>query len=667
MRGVWVLLFFFGSCAGAVAQPARVTSLERAVAEAAGENKSAALVRLAAALELADPAAAETRAQEALQLATTPAARLRAEAQLIALQRRRGDYAPALSAARAGLERASALHDDALRVAFLYMIAQTHWSLTQYPEAIATYQEVIALARKAGDALHVARAETGIGIIHAETRQWALAPPHYERALAAAAPLEDGELRAWILNNLGNYYNGIDDFPRARATHLQALAIRRAEGNDRGEADSLLNLGDVEIDAGELSAALAYTQTALAIYERLGLKRHQFNARAQLAGVLRRLGRTDESLEHQRIALGIAESLGSQALLATLYNGQAQTHEARGDFRAALDATRKTIAAREAAAGERTRQQITALNVRYETERREHELDLLRRDQRAALAELSRGRVIRYSLGAVLGLSAVAFIALFSRQRLKLRSERRIHEETRAAQAAAEAAVALKTRLLGITSHDLKGPLRSIVRAAEQIEAAPDDREKVLRHARLMRGTSEQMFTLVRDLIDVAALEAGQLRLERALVDVRALAAEVVAAHEPRAQEKEQPFTFSASAAASFMVSADRGRLRQAIDNLVGNAIKFTPVGRAVRVTLAREADIVRFVVQDEGPGLTPEDYARLFQPFQLLSALPTGGESSTGLGLSIAREIVALHGGQLIVDSVPGEGATFSIELPAA
>jgi signal transduction histidine kinase len=108
----------------------------------------------------------------------------------------------------------------------------------------------------------------------------------------------------------------------------------------------------------------------------------------------------------------------------------------------------------------------------------------------------------------------------------------------------------------------------------------------------------------------------------------------------------------------------DASRLYQVVANLVSNAIKFTPPGKAIAVTVSREGPRVVLRVRDEGPGMSTEVQARLFTPFAQGAARPTGGESSHGLGLSIAHEIVRLHGGSLRVESKPGAGATFIVEL---
>jgi signal transduction histidine kinase len=107
-------------------------------------------------------------------------------------------------------------------------------------------------------------------------------------------------------------------------------------------------------------------------------------------------------------------------------------------------------------------------------------------------------------------------------------------------------------------------------------------------------------------------------------------------------------------------------RLREAVDNLVSNAVKYSPIGGRIDVSARREDGAARIRVVDEGPGFLPEDAARLFGRFQRLSAKPTGGESSTGLGLSITKRIIDLHNGRIFVESAgPNGGAHFNVVLP--
>jgi signal transduction histidine kinase len=121
------------------------------------------------------------------------------------------------------------------------------------------------------------------------------------------------------------------------------------------------------------------------------------------------------------------------------------------------------------------------------------------------------------------------------------------------------------------------------------------------------------------------------------------------------------------SAPPNFVTMCDADRTREAIDNIVSNAIKYSPIGGEISVVVSREQNSTVIRITDEGAGLSPEDLGRLFGRFQRLSAKPTAGESSTGLGLSIVKRIIDMHGGHVTADSGgPGQGSTFTVILPA-
>jgi signal transduction histidine kinase len=132
------------------------------------------------------------------------------------------------------------------------------------------------------------------------------------------------------------------------------------------------------------------------------------------------------------------------------------------------------------------------------------------------------------------------------------------------------------------------------------------------------------------------------------------------------AANKAQSLRFTPEAEGTCIVEGDEARLRDSIDNLVTNAIKYSPPGKPILIAVRRQNDQVTVSVTDEGPGLTPEDRSKLFRKFQRLSPQPTAGESSTGLGLSVTKEIIEMHGGTIRVESEPGKGSTFTIELPS-
>ncbi|NNE34303.1 MAG: response regulator, partial [Rhodothermales bacterium] len=224
----------------------------------------------------------------------------------------------------------------------------------------------------------------------------------------------------------------------------------------------------------------------------------------------------------------------------------------------------------------------------------------------------------------------------------------------------------LKSQLLNIASHDMKNPLTAIREFARIIRDEVGEDSHLDELLELIYSSSNEMLQLVTQLLDSAALESGQLVLNRRPVSVSSLAEIVVHRNSNQAKLKGQEITTLIDGDPDGMVSADFDRLQEAMDNLISNAIKYSPLEKPIEVAVRSTKESVRFEVKDYGPGISEEDMQKLFGKFVKLSAQPTGGESSTGLGLSIVKQIVEMHDGQVLVDSELGEGSTFIIELTA-
>jgi signal transduction histidine kinase len=224
----------------------------------------------------------------------------------------------------------------------------------------------------------------------------------------------------------------------------------------------------------------------------------------------------------------------------------------------------------------------------------------------------------------------------------------------------------VKNTFIGMASHDLRSPLATIQMTADLLDAAdhlsPDERKMFIRDIKQQAG---YMLSLVNELLDVAQIESGKLDLELELVELDALIGAAVTRHGYLAAAKEIVVDHSGSTGT--LVQADRTRLRQVIDNLLSNAVKYSPFGSTVSVSVGIEGDRAKVTVDDEGPGVIEQDRSRLFEYFETAQAQPTGGESSTGLGLAIARRIIDAHHGSIGVGDAPGSGSRFWFELPLA
>ena len=225
-----------------------------------------------------------------------------------------------------------------------------------------------------------------------------------------------------------------------------------------------------------------------------------------------------------------------------------------------------------------------------------------------------------------------------------------------------------KSEILGTVAHDLKNPLGVILGRAEMLSellaAKPLAKDAAAAQIGHIRDSAKRLTEMVDTLIADAMSDALDIQIRKEPIDLGALVAEVAGANRTLADRKEQ--TIKVGKAPEVSLLGDHDRLAEAIDNLISNAIKYSPKGAAIDVAVARRRGQASIRVKDKGPGLSREDMSRLFGRFQRLSARPTGGETSTGLGLSIAKRIVELHGGTIEAASEgQGKGAVFEILLP--
>jgi signal transduction histidine kinase/ligand-binding sensor domain-containing protein len=227
----------------------------------------------------------------------------------------------------------------------------------------------------------------------------------------------------------------------------------------------------------------------------------------------------------------------------------------------------------------------------------------------------------------------------------------------------AEQADHLKGEMLSIAAHDLKTPLQSIIGYGDLLVGGATS--KAAEYAGYTTRSAQRMLDIVNRLLQSDSIERGGLPVVRRSVNVGNLALAIAGSLQPQAEAKEQ--RIHASADPSCLVVGDEEWLRQVLENLLGNAIKYSPPRRSIWVDVKKANGTVRLEVRDEGPGLTEDDKARLFGRFQRGSARPTGGESATGLGLSIVKQLIELHQGKVWAESGGrGEGARFVVELPA-
>ena len=242
----------------------------------------------------------------------------------------------------------------------------------------------------------------------------------------------------------------------------------------------------------------------------------------------------------------------------------------------------------------------------------------------------------------------------------------RLHDALLQMAARLQEASTAKSRFLASMSHELRTPLNAIIGFSELLIDEPREgyepsrRQLFLDH---IHNGGQHLLALINDILDLSKVEAGQMELKRSTFDLRLLASTTIDSVRPLLSQKGQELALEAPD--ELTTFADERKVRQMLLNLVSNAIKFTPQGGRITVSLARTEDTVTVSVADTGIGIAAQDLAKLFTEFEQIDNGPGRQQQGTGLGLALTKRLVELHGGSVGVESEPGHGSRFFFTMP--
>jgi CheY-like chemotaxis protein/nitrogen-specific signal transduction histidine kinase len=230
---------------------------------------------------------------------------------------------------------------------------------------------------------------------------------------------------------------------------------------------------------------------------------------------------------------------------------------------------------------------------------------------------------------------------------------------------AAQAANKAKSSFLANMSHELRTPLNAILGFSSMMRRDPDVSASQRANLDIINRSGEHLLTLINDVLEVAKIEAGRMRLEISPFDLGSMVRDVVDMMQIRAQEKGLQLLIDQASEFPRYIKGDEARLRQILVNLVSNAVKFTEHGGVtLRLGVKQNSrEHLLIEVEDSGPGISQEDQTRLFEPFVQLTESAT--QRGTGLGLTITRQFVQLMGGEISIESTVGKGSLFRVNLP--
>ncbi len=466
----------------------------------------------------------------------------------------------------------------------------------------------------------------------------------------AAALQEMGRLdEAYHQFKLAMYAANQIHSPISRVRLLVNLARNRLKANKAGEADRAIK------EAMALSAtgdAASWRPQVLAVAAQAALQR------GDLPGAAGLIDRSFAGVDLRTTTLSLREP---HETAYTIYRRMGRADLALAHLAAMKriddDATRlatTTSTALMAARFDFTNQELRIATLRGQELQRRIELEQTRASTQRTIFYGGAG-----AAAIIVGLLVFALVSI-----------RRSRDEVRAANAelgesneALSRALAAKTEFLATTSHEIRTPLNGILGMTEVMLSDPTLAPLMRDRLGVVHGASMTMRALVDDILDVAKMETGNLTIEEAAFDLAATLAEASRLWEEQARTKGVSFVAQLDDCPGWVIG-DAARTRQIVFNLLSNAMKFTEAGQ-VRLIATGTAEGVAITVSDTGIGIPPDKLGQIFESFRQADASTTRRFGGTGLGLTICRKLARAMGGDVMVGSEPGNGATFTVTLP--
>ena len=554
------------------------------------------------------------------------------------------------------------------------------WTQGFYEQSVEYNFKALRIWQDLKDSANIAYALGGIGANYRKMGNYPKAKDYYTQALTLSTNASDRRGMESMLNNLGVLCFGEGMYDSALVYWQRALEIDIELRDSASIALVSANVAWAFNHKGEQETALQFAEQALRTAENIGDKRDAALACNVLAEIYMAKSLYTSAEHYQRNALRLAEEYGGREIIRWSYKMLAEIAQRTGKSDEALRYYKDFQAMNDSMHTTETAERTAVLTTQYRDEQRIAEIARLR-------DEAEQQSHIRNLLIAGVLLLLALFAVGFSRYQYKRRTENeRLRQQQILETQAMEIEMANtqlaeqnqqlhdlneeKNEILGIVAHDLKNPIGALRSYGEMISLDEISPSEIQNIGESIVQTSNRMLELVNNVLNANTIESGKMHLMLTVLEAAPIVEMLVDEYIGKAVEKGLTLHFMNLAdAASTQIQVDESAFMQIIENILSNAVKYSPYNKNIWIRINKkersQQQWVVIEIQDEGPGFTNEDKEKLFGKFARLSARPTGGEHSTGLGLSIVKKLVELMNGTVRCESTPQKGATFTLEFP--
>ena len=613
--------------------------------------------------------------------------RQRAEifAQLATCSRNYNPYA-GLDYTDSALMLAESLKDQRFEARVINESGVLYRKIDMFEMALSQHQTALKMYEQINDTMGIAFVYSNLGTLFLVLQDYQKARQYHLDALHLKLALGDSLQMAYSYRAAALAYQAMKQPDSARLLLDQALAIYKSKNDELGQANIYYRLGNLLIETGSApDLALHYYARGLDIYSKFQRQYGSAISSYEMGKVYIRLGENDLARKYLEDALRLAKNAKIHSTMMDAYLALSLLSNDVGKHREAFDFYRSYSSLRDSLFSERTEKNIAEMQSKYQHDKQQNEILLLRQQNQLMLKEqkLNNAYLLILALGilSVFIISVISYFRYREKQKTNLQLQAEVQQrkeneqKLEVSQKELRHANATKDKFFSIISHDLKSPFNGIMGFAELLETdydyLDDEERKEMIHE--IRKASDNTFMLLEDLLAWSRSQRGLITCKPTAVKLINLFRYTLEITSSAANRKNVHINVDVDE--NIIVCADQNMLTTILRNLISNAIKYSQKDGTIVLAArphyndekSQSKQFVEISVADTGVGISTENLNRLFRIEEKLRTVGTANETGTGLGLIICKEFVEIHGGTISVVSKEDEGSTFTFTMPEA
>ncbi len=551
-----------------------------------------------------------------------------------------------------------------------------------YEKSLEYYSEALHISKDHAEETQLTESYTNIGNVYSEMQDYEAALENYSNAFSLFESQNDIRGLAYTRNSIGQAKARLGHVEEAFENYHASLILFDSLNDKIGKAETLRNLGGSYLEQDLFKEALGKFEESLIISQQINDKVGKIDSYNHIGKIYIKLNKPYLAITILTKAIRLAEESNNLSKRRDAYEQISIAYSEVGDYENAYTYREKHAKVTYEMYNQEKAQAISRLSTLYEFEEQEREIANLTNLQMLSEERLKRNQLKIYVLLivalSIAGLSLLIYRNFLNKKRHNTQLSARNEQISRQKEFIERQNLELeeknhrlkdlneeKNHLMGVVAHDLKNPLSQIkglvgIIQQEKENLSPTQQKFIS----MIEGSADRLTNMIHRILDVKAVESATLNLNIEEINIIDLLKETVNEYELRAKKKSIQLHFP-ELSHHFQIKVDQEYTRQVFDNLISNALKFSPKERNIYVDIIEtDKQKLKIGIRDEGPGISPGDMKKLFGKYQKLSARPTDGESSSGLGLSIVKKYVEAMDGKVWCESTLGKGTTFWVEF---